>query len=160
MSEFQLYVSFSKDFYIPISENVISYIEDKVVKELLYEGLASAGSRQGIVFTIHVSDSNYPNSPKDIVLWDKKGANNKLYGAVCSRDNINESRKQNEELINLIIHCVELFIEKYYKKIIRKQIERFKRTVDFQYLYQIPFPSEVPSESFISDDVHIPPPRY
>ncbi len=156
MKKFQLYLSFSKHFYIPVSLEVISYIESKVITEILEKKKIITNSNSTYILSVKVSEKNYPNYPKDITIWDRKSGDYKLNGAVCSRDNINENEPLNKEIINLVLRCLKLFFEKYFKKVKPEDYEAFLKQIDLNYLYSLPFPSTVPQECFSGDVVYMP----
>ncbi len=141
---FLLYLSFNKPFYIPISAEAITYIESKVITEILEKKKIIIRSKNIYTFSIRILDKNDPNTPKNIIMMSNKCGEFKFSHAFCTRDNINENEPLYKEVINLILKCIKLYFEKYYKKVKPEDYEAFLKQLDLNYLYSLPFPSLVP----------------
>jgi len=160
MDKFQLYISQDKDFYIPISPSVITYIQNKIVTDLLIEKNIIINTKWIYIYTIRLSKTVFVDSSPRIVLYERVSGLKKLCGAIISRDVINENNSLNVELINAIISCVKLFFINNFKSFSEHDFENFNKSIDYDFLYKQDFPVNLSEKNLIGNSIEIPLPAY
>jgi hypothetical protein len=54
--------------------------------------------------------------------------------------------------IQLIVEALELFFNRFYKKVKQEDLERFKAKIDYDYLMALPYPAPFEEQQYVMDD--------
>lgn len=160
MGKFNLYLTFDKNFFIAISPEVIHYLQCKVIDNIITKHKVSLGNKFTYIFSVYVTNSNFPKDQERISIFERTSGNKKLCGSVVSRDFINEKEELNKEIIQCLLESIKQFFTLKFKTFNQEIFNDFITNIDLNYLLSLPFPTALSEDNIISDTVYIPPPNF